>query len=103
MAVVEVSIVPVGTQSPSLSEYVAGCITILESAEGVTYQLNPMGTVIEGDLNRVLEIIQKMHEHPFTRGVERVVTTVRIDDRRDKSLTMAGKVAAVKARLRQGQ
>jgi len=103
MAVAEVSVMPVGTRSPSLSEYVAGCITLLESAEGVTYQLNPMGTVIEGDLNRVLEIIRKMHEHPFTRGVERVVTTVRIDDRRDKPLTMAGKVAAVEARLGQGQ
>ncbi|MCG9967024.1 MTH1187 family thiamine-binding protein [Pelotomaculum terephthalicicum JT] len=103
MAVAEVSIVPVGTPSPSLSEYVAGCIAILDSAEGITYQLNPMGTVIEGELDRVLEVVRRMHEHPFTKGVERVVTTVRVDDRRDKKLTMAGKVAAVEARLRQGQ
>jgi len=102
MAVVEVSILPVGTPSSSLSEYVAGCIAILNNAGGVSYQLNPMGTVIEGELDRVLDVIRRMHEHPFTKGVGRVVTTIRIDDRRDKTLTMAGKVAAVEARLGQG-
>jgi len=99
VAVVEVSVVPVGTPSPSLSEYVAGCVAVLKDAEGVSYQLNPMGTVIEGDLERVLEVIRRMHEHPFTKGVKRVVTTIRIDDRRDRTLTMAGKVSAVEDRL----
>ncbi|MDD4170460.1 MAG: MTH1187 family thiamine-binding protein [Desulfotomaculaceae bacterium] len=103
MAVVEVSIIPVGTPSASLSEFVAGCLEILKNTPGVTYQLNPMGTVIEGDMDHVLEVISRMHEHPFTKGVGRVVTTIRIDDRRDKTLTMAGKIAAVEARLaRQG-
>jgi len=103
VAVVEVSVIPVGTPSSSLSEYVAGCVAILKDAEGVAYQLNPMGTVIEGDLDRVLDVIRRLHEHPFTKGVKRVVTTIRIDDRRDKRLTMAGKVAAVEDKLaRQG-
>lgn len=99
MAVVEVSIIPIGTPSASLSEFVAGCLEILKNAPGVTYQLNPMGTVIEGDMDRILEVISRMHEHPFTKGVDRVVTTIRIDDRRDKKLTMAGKVAAVESRF----
>ena len=99
MAVVEVSIVPVGTASPSLSAYVADCVKILENAGEVSYQLNSMGTVIEGDLDRVLALIRQMHEHPFVNGAQRVVTTVRIDDRRDKTLTMSGKVAAVEKRL----
>lgn len=100
MAVVEVSIIPIGTPSASLSEFVAGCLEILKNAQGVTYELNPMGTVIEGDLNRILEVVSQMHEHPFARGINRVVTTIRIDDRRDKTLTMSGKVAAVEARLK---
>ena len=99
MAVAEVSIVPVGTASPSISAYVADCVKLLESAGDVKYELNPMGTVLEGDLDRVLALIRLMHEHPFTKGVNRVVTTVRIDDRRDKTLTMSGKVAAVEKRL----
>ena len=99
MAVVEVSIVPVGTKTPSLSAYVADCLKILESAGDVKYELNPMGTVLEGELDRVLALVRQMHEFPFTDGVKRVVTTVRIDDRRDKTLTMSGKVAAVEKRL----
>jgi len=100
MAVVDVTIVPVGTASASLSEYVAGCVEVLQGAQGITFQLTPMATVIEGELGRVLEvIITLMHEQPFLKGAARVVTTIRIDDRRDKKLTAAGKVAAVQARL----
>lgn len=99
MAVVDVTIVPVGTASASLSDYVAGCLEVLEGAEGVSWQLTPMSTVIEGELGRVLEVIRLMHEQPFIKGAGRVVTTIRVDDRRDKALTAAGKVAAVRARL----
>lgn len=101
MAVIEISILPVGTPSSSLSEYIAACVRILDGAEGVTYRLGPMSTVIEGELEHVWPVVRRMHEQPFMQGVPRVVTTVRIDDRRDKTLTMAGKVAAVEARLRQ--
>lgn len=103
MAVVEISILPVGTPSPSLSEYVAGCIEILDQTDGINYQLNPMGTVLEGELDLILAVVRQMHEHPFTKGSVRVVTNIRIDDRRDKLLTMAGKVAAVQNRLKQGK
>lgn len=99
MAVVDVTIVPVGTASASLSEYVAGCVEVLQGAQGITFQLTPMATVIEGELSRVLEVITLMHEQPFLKGAARVVTTIRIDDRRDKKLTAAGKVAAVQSRL----
>lgn len=99
MVVVEVSIVPVGTGASSLSEYVAGCVAVLKEAKEITYQLTSMGTIIEGELDRVLEVIRQMHEQPFEKGVKRVVTTIRVDDRRDKRLTMSGKVAAVEARL----
>lgn len=99
MAVADITVVPIGTGSASLSEYVAGCVQILQKAEGITYQLTPMSTIIEGELDRVFEVVRLMHEQPFSRGIGRVVTTVRIDDRRDRELTAAGKVAAVKARL----
>lgn len=99
MAVVEISVVPIGTSSTGLSEYVAGCLSVLKEAQGISYQLTPMGTVLEGELDRVLEVARRMHEQPFEKGIQRVVTTIRIDDRRDRVLTMKGKVAAVKVRL----
>jgi uncharacterized protein (TIGR00106 family) len=58
-----------------------------------------MGTIIEGDLDRVLELARQMHEEPFKAGVVRVLTTIKVDDRRDRPVTMAGKVAAVEQKL----
>ena len=85
MAIVDVSIIPVGTGNPSVSEYVAEVQKVLEkNADRVKYQLTPMNTVIEGDLPVLLEVIQQMHEVPYTKGAKRVATTIRIDDRRDK-------------------
>lgn len=99
MAVVEVSVVPLGTGSASISDYVARCVELLEKEGGLRYQLTPMGTVVEGDLDHILAVIRRMHEVPFQQGAVRVLTTVRIDERRDKTLTMEGKVAAVKEKL----
>jgi len=96
---VDVTVIPVGTPSTSLSEYVAGCVKVLEESEGISYRLTPMTTIIEGELDLVLELVRRMHEQPFAKGAVRVVTTIRIDDRRDKELTMAGKVAVVEAKL----
>ncbi len=77
----------------------AGCLSVLQGAEGITWQLTPMGTILEGELDQVLKAARRMHEQPFTAGIQRVVTTIRIDDRRDRELTMNGKVEAVKTRL----
>lgn len=97
MAVVQVSVVPVGTGTPSISEHVAHCLDVLD-ATGLTYELTPMGTVIEGELRDILSAIAEMHEQTFGGGVVRVLTTIIIDDRKDKSLSMAGKVEAVRRR-----
>ena len=99
VAIVEVTIVPMGTATTSLSRYVADCHKVLQEAIELKYELNSMGTVIEGDLSRILEVIRQMHEIPFTAGEGRVSTLIRIDDRRDKVSTMQGKVQAVKEKL----
>ena len=99
MAIVEVSIVPLGTKTPSVSQYVAGAIKILEQEKDIAYELTPMGTIMEGDLDRILAVVRKMHGAVFDEGVSRVVTTVKIDDRRDKPLTMKGKLDSVKKKL----
>ena len=99
MAIVEVTIVPMGTATTSLSRYVADCHKVLMAAEDLKYELNPMGTVIEGQLPRILEVIRQMHEVPFAAGAGRVSTLIRIDDRRDIKSSMAAKIQAVKEKL----
>ena len=98
MAIVEVSVMPLVTKTPSISQYVAAAIRVLEK-EGLNYELTSMGTIIEGDLDRILRVVGKMHQAVFTGGVLRVVTTVKIDDRRDKPATRESKVKSVKEKL----
>lgn len=93
--VAELAIIPVGTGDAGLSHYIAACLEILEGRKDLSYQLTPMGTVIEGSLDKILEVTRQMHEVPFDRGVSRVVTSLKIDECRDKSSTMASKVESV--------
>ena len=58
-----------------------------------------MGTNVEGDLKRLISVALKMHQVPFRKGVQRVVTTLKIDDRRDKKGTLSGKKKAVQDKL----
>ena len=99
MAVVFVTIAPLGTGTPSVSSYVAGVEKILR-ATTLTHQLTAMGTIIEGDLDEILAVIREMHEHPFTQGAVRVSTLIKIDDRRDKEHSIAGKMRSVEEKLK---
>lgn len=99
MAVVEISVTPLGTGTPSVSEYVADCLKIVRES-GLSYQLTPMGTILEGDIDAIFKLLQRMHKAPFAAGAQRVSTLIKIDDRRDRTdHTMAGKVASVTRRL----
>ena len=93
--IAQISIIPLGTATTSLSRYIAACINTVKQAQDISYQLTAMGTIIQGSLERILELTQKMHEVPFAMGAKRVVTTINIDDRRDKSVTIDSKVKAV--------
>lgn len=102
MALMEFSVNPLGTQTPSVSRYVARAVETLQREEGIKYTVTPMGTILEGDLERLLALIPKIHEAVFNAGVMRIVTVMKIDDRRDKPTTMNGKMGSLRRQLRQG-
>ena len=99
MAIAEVSVVPLGTKTPSVSQYVARAIKVLEQEKDIKHETTAMGTIIEGDLDRILAVVRKMHEEIFGEGVARVVTTVKIDDRRDKAQNMKAKLDSLRQKL----
>jgi uncharacterized protein (TIGR00106 family) len=99
MAIMEITILPIGITGTSLSPYVADCLRVLKE-EKVRYELTAMGTNIEGPLKDLFRIALKMHQVPFAKGAPRVTTTIRIDDRRDKKGTISGKKEAVERKLR---
>jgi uncharacterized protein (TIGR00106 family) len=98
MAMAEVSIVPLGIGKTGVSEYVAGAIQELKKS-GLKFQLTPMGTIIEGSLEEMMAVIMRMHETPFQKGVKRVYTTIKLDDRRDRNVGMKEKVRSVEEKL----
>ena len=101
MAVLDVTVVPLGTGSTSLSSFVAACQRELQQhGEGLKFELTAMGTIIEGDLDRILALARRLHEVPFKHGALRVNTIIRNDDRRDKAGSIAGKVESVKGKLK---
>ena len=99
MAVVELTVCPLGTGTTSASSYVAGAQKILSDQDKVKYLLNPMGTVIEADPDKCFEIARKMQEEVFKAGSDRVYTVIKMDDRRDKNYHMEDKVKSVKSKL----
>jgi len=99
MALIKVSIIPLGTGTPSVSKYVARAVEVLQGEKDIKYELTAMGTIIEGDLERLLTLARRMHEAVFDAGVVRAVTIIEIDDRRDKTASMSGKIESVKKKL----
>jgi uncharacterized protein (TIGR00106 family) len=95
--IAEFSIVPVGTGT-SLSPFVAECLRIVKDS-GLKHQLTPMGTVLEGDGEKVMATIMACHSRVLMMS-DRVVTSINIDDRRDRPADMERKVRSVEERLR---
>ena len=95
----ELTIIPIGTSGTSLSRYIAAAVGALEDA-GVKYDITGMGTIIEADdAEKLFDSIKKAHEAVFKAGAQRVATSVKIDDRRDKEETLEDKVSSVKSLL----
>jgi uncharacterized protein (TIGR00106 family) len=88
MAVAEISIEPLGTQSPSVGELITASVEVLKSEPDLKIDVTAMGTVIEGETHRILSIAEKMQAACFKAGAERVMLTIRLDERHDKSMSM---------------
>ncbi len=97
--IAEFSIVPVGA-GLSLSPFVAECLRIVEDS-GLKHQLTPMGTVLQGDGEKVMATIMACHSRVLEMS-ERVVTSIKVDDRRDRPADMERKVRSVEEKVRKG-
>ncbi|MGC9021216.1 MAG: MTH1187 family thiamine-binding protein [Candidatus Methanodesulfokora sp.] len=96
--IVEVAVDPIGTGSPSVGDYIRAAVEVLRK-RGMKHWIGPMGTSFEVSSLRELGcLLQEIHDELHRLGVMRIVTTVRIDDRRDKEIDMEYKVRRVQNR-----
>ncbi len=95
MIIAQLSIAPLG-KGTSVSNYVK-IVTETLKKEQVKFQTNAMATVIEiKDLATLFHVVQKAHLAVVATGAERIITELKIDDRRDKEATMKSKLNSLK-------
>ena len=85
--IAEISLFPIGTGSPSISQVLADSVKVFDKYH-LKYDVTPTCTNVEGDLETILNAVREMDEVPFREGAQRVVLFMRIDDRRDKDITL---------------
>ena len=94
------SIIPIG-KDESLSPFVAEMTRIVEKS-GIEHSLTPMGTIVEGGWDEVMNLIGECRKRALEM-TGRLLIDITIDDRPGKPRDrMKAKVAAVKKRLREG-
>jgi uncharacterized protein (TIGR00106 family) len=94
MIIAQISIAPIGKDA-SLSNYVKKAVEILRN-ETNRCDINAMATVVEIDtLEQLFSAVTHAHTAVLQiPGVKRVITEIKIDDRRDKNATIDDKINA---------
>ncbi len=95
----ELEILPIGTNSTSLSTRLADVARLIDNS-GLDYRVGPMGTVVEGDWDRIMALAKQCHD-AMLDSTGRVMTTIRIDDRKDRPGTgrITQKVQSLEAKV----
>jgi uncharacterized protein (TIGR00106 family) len=94
---VDFCVVPMGV-GVSVSAHVAECQRVL-SELGLSHQLHPYGTVVEGEWDEVFAAIRSCHERVHALGAPRISTSIRLGTRVDREQTMQDKLASVERLL----
>lgn len=92
----EFSIVPLG-KGEGVGDIVAMVIERVVKS-GLPYRCNPMGTVIEGEWEEVMELVKDCHKEVL-KTAPRVLTRISIDDRPGRKDMITGKIRSVEERL----
>jgi uncharacterized protein (TIGR00106 family) len=100
MATADLTVLALGRQELSASEYIAEIQRRLREQTRVRFQMHAMGTSLEGTTEDILAVVGELHAVPFEQGVQRVYTVLKLDERRDRPRqTLEEKVRSVEHRL----
>ena len=96
MVLLEMSITPLG-KGESVSQYVAECVQLVDQS-GLDYELHSMGTIVEGELDQVLDLMRRCIEQ-MAKHSDRVTCAAKLDFRRGHVGRLKSKVASVEQKL----
>ena len=97
MVLLEFSMSPLG-KNESVGMYVSRSLDIIDQS-GVAYRLNPMGTVLEGEWDDVMDVVRQCYER-MKKDCNRISCTMKVDYRKDTKNRLHDKVASVETRLK---
>jgi uncharacterized protein (TIGR00106 family) len=96
MVLMEFSLFPLD-KGVSLSPYVARSLQIVEQS-GLDYRLTAMGTIVEGDLEQVLDVMKRCLE-AMASDCERISCSAKLDYRCGEQGRLNAKVESVEAKV----
>ena len=96
MVLLEFSMFPTSL-GESKSAYVARILDIIDQS-GVTYQLTPMGTILEGEWAEVMGVVTACFD-ALKADCPRIATQIKIDYRAGDKSRMKTKIASVENQL----
>jgi uncharacterized protein (TIGR00106 family) len=96
MVLLEFAMYPIN-KGEGVSAYVARSLDIIDKS-GLSYQLTPMGTIIEGEWNDVMAVVTRCFE-AMRVDCDRVGTSIKLDYRAGKSGRLASKVESVEKKV----
>jgi len=95
MIVAELSMITMGTGT-SASRYVRAVHRVLKES-GLKFVPGPMSTSIEaGSMKEIFEVVEKADDVLAGMGAGRIVTTIKIDHRLDKEISIETKMEAIR-------
>jgi uncharacterized protein (TIGR00106 family) len=94
---VSLAMFPTDSAGESVSADVARVIDIIDKS-GLPYRLTSMSTVIEGDWDRVMEVVNKARLM-LRRKHSRIYIIMNIDDRKGAKRRLTGKIRSVERQL----
>ena len=95
--IVEFSIFPLD-KGESLSPYVARALKLIQDS-GLPYELNPMGTCVEGEWNDVMALVNRCFQ-ALEKDCNRITLSLKADYRNGPAGRMKSKVASVREKLK---
>lgn len=98
----EISIIPVGTSSTSISKEVSAAFDAISTTKDIkNTKLTAMGTQIEANnMRAILNAIDAAHQAVKSTGAKRIISNIRIAERLDASRTLEDEVRSVTEKMK---
>lgn len=76
-SLISIQIIPKTKNGESVIPYVDEAIRVIQES-GVKFEVHPLETTMEGDLQQLLQVIMKMNDHMIEMGSSNVISQIKV-------------------------